>query len=149
MVSRPKELGERLVVLFDGHCALCNRTVRWFLRHDRQDRLRFAAFEASGWGELLKRHGISVPDSESGPNTILVLRDFSGAEEEILVRTDAALAMLRELSPPWPAVSAVLRLVPRPVRDLAYRLVARWRIRIWGRLESCPIPTAEERERFL
>jgi predicted DCC family thiol-disulfide oxidoreductase YuxK len=57
--------------------------------------------------------------------------------------------MLRELPRPWPPVVAVLRWIPRPVRDLGYRLIARWRYRIWGRLKSCPLPTAEERTRFL
>jgi len=59
------------------------------------------------------------------------------------------LTLLRELPSPWPAAAAALRLVPRPLRALGYRLVARWRYRIWGRLESCPLPTTEERERFL
>jgi predicted DCC family thiol-disulfide oxidoreductase YuxK len=58
-------------------------------------------------------------------------------------------AMLRELPRPWPAVAVALGWVPGFLSDPAYRLVARWRYRIWGRLESCPIPTAEERARFL
>ena len=149
MVSGFAKLGDRLVVLFDGHCALCNGTVRWFLRRDRRDRLRFADFDAAGWGQLLARHGISVANAEAGPNTIFVVRGFGGAGEEILIRSDAALAMLRELPRPWPPVVAVLRWIPRPVRDLGYRLIARWRYRIWGWLKSCPLPTAEERTRFL
>ncbi|MGD0940721.1 MAG: DCC1-like thiol-disulfide oxidoreductase family protein [Terracidiphilus sp.] len=144
-----RDPGDRLVVLFDGHCVLCNRTVRWFLRRDRGDRLRFAAFEAEGWGEALARHGISVADVPAGPETIFVVRNFEGAAEEVLIRSNAALAALRELPRPWPAIAATLRLIPRPVRDVVYRLVARWRNRIWGRLESCPIPAPEERERFL
>jgi predicted DCC family thiol-disulfide oxidoreductase YuxK len=149
MVSGITELGGRLVVLFDGHCALCNGAVRWFLRRDGRDRLRFAAFEAASWAEKLARHGINVASVEAAPNTILVIRDLGGAKEEVLVRSDAALAMLRELPRPWPAVAAALKIIPRPVRDLGYRLIARWRYRIWGRLESCAIPTAEERTRFL
>jgi predicted DCC family thiol-disulfide oxidoreductase YuxK len=67
----------------------------------------------------------------------------------LLSRSDAVLALLSRLPSPWPTVAGALRLVPRPLRDLAYRLVARWRYRVWGRLETCPIPTAEERNRFL
>ncbi len=149
MVSSLPELGDRLLVLFDGHCGLCNRTVRWFLHRDRRDRLRFAAFEAQHWAELLARHGIGPANVDAAPNTILVIRKLGGAGEKILVRSDAALDMLRELPRPWPAVAAALRFIPRPVRDLAYRLIARGRHRIWGRLESCPLPTAGEREHFL
>jgi predicted DCC family thiol-disulfide oxidoreductase YuxK len=67
----------------------------------------------------------------------------------MLVRSDAVVALLGELPQPWPSIAAILRWLPRPLRDLGYRLIARWRYRIWGRLESCPIPASEERQRFL
>lgn len=149
MVSGFPQLGDRLLVLFDGYCVLCNRTVRWFLRRDRLDRLRFAAFESIDFTALLARRHIAEANTETGPNTIMVVRNFVGPAEEILVRSDAALAMLHELPRPWPTVAAALHLIPRPLRDLAYRLIARLRYRIWGRLESCPLPTAEESTRFL
>jgi predicted DCC family thiol-disulfide oxidoreductase YuxK len=149
MVSGLTEPGDRLVVLFDGHCVLCNGAVRWFLRRDRRDRLRFAPFEAAGWGELRARHGICVANVAAGPSTVFVVRGLGCEREEVLVRSDAALAMLHELPRPWPAIAALLRIIPHPVRDLLYRLIAHWRYRIWGRLESCPLPTAEERGRFL
>ena len=57
--------------------------------------------------------------------------------------------MLGELSQPWPIVGVALGWIPRPVLDLGYRFIARWRYHIWGRLESCPVPTSEERVRFL
>jgi len=85
----------------------------------------------------------------NGPNSILVALYIGSPAERLLARSDAVLAVLAELPQPWPALAAILRLIPRPLRDLVYRLVARWRYRIWGRLESCPIPTAAERDRFL
>jgi predicted DCC family thiol-disulfide oxidoreductase YuxK len=146
--SLPK-LGDRMLVIFDGHCVFCNGAVRWFMRRDRHDRLRFAASESVNVAALLARHRSTVANAEDGPNTILLVRDFGGSAEVLLVRSNAALAMLRELPQPWPAVAAALRLIPRALRDLGYRLIARWRYRIWGRLESCPLPTAEERKSFL
>lgn len=148
-MSGSDEIDGRLLVIFDGHCVLCNGMVRWLLRRDRRDRLRFAAFDAENVADLLARHGIQLSGPQVSPSTMLVVKDFNRATEEILVRSDAALAMLRELPRPWPAIAAALRLIPRPVRDLGYRLVARLRNRIWGRLKSCPRPTAEERTRFL
>jgi predicted DCC family thiol-disulfide oxidoreductase YuxK len=139
----------RLLVIFDGQCVLCNRTVRWLLRRDRRDRLRFAASESPAVSGLLARHGFAEFDSEAGPTTILVLRDPDGPKEQLLAGSDAVVAILRELPGPWPAVAAILGWVPRPVRDFGYRLVARWRYRIWGRLAVCPTPTADERARFL
>jgi predicted DCC family thiol-disulfide oxidoreductase YuxK len=148
-VSCLAELGDRLVVIFDGHCGLCNRTVRWLLRRDRRDQLRFVASESEMAAGLLARHGINSPDAESGPATILAVLNFGGPAERVLARSEAVLALLAELPRPWPAVAAALGWIPRPLRDLGYRLIARWRYRIWGRLESCPVPTAEERKRFL
>jgi predicted DCC family thiol-disulfide oxidoreductase YuxK len=142
-------MGGRLLVVFDGRCGFCNRAVRWFLRRDRRDRMRFVASESEKVAELLARQGIEAADSGSGPGTILVIEDADGPAEKLLNRSDAVVAMLSKLPRPWAAVGVGLKWVPRPVRDLGYRLIARWRYRIWGRLENCPLPTAEERERFL
>jgi len=141
-------IGGRLLVVFDGRCGFCNRAVRWFLRRDRRDRLRFVASESEKVAGLLARHGIEA-DSGAGPGTILVVEDADEPGEKLLVRSDGVVAMLHELPQPWAAIGVGLRWVPRPARDLGYRLVACWRYRIWGRLESCPLPTAEERVRFL
>jgi predicted DCC family thiol-disulfide oxidoreductase YuxK len=149
-VNQVDDIGGRLLVMFDGHCGFCNASVRWLLRRDRGDRLRFVALESERAAPVLARHelGRSMAGG-SIPKTILVVRDAGGAAESVLVRSDAVVALLRELPRPWPWVGAALGWVPRPLRDLGYRLVARWRYRIWGRLESCPVPSAAERERFL
>jgi predicted DCC family thiol-disulfide oxidoreductase YuxK len=83
------------------------------------------------------------------PNTVVVVRNAGGATEMTFKRSDAAIEMLSELPQPWRFSGIVLGWIPRPVRDLGYRLVARWRYPIWGRLESCPLPTALERAHFL
>jgi predicted DCC family thiol-disulfide oxidoreductase YuxK len=84
-----------------------------------------------------------------GPDTILVLRRVDTPLEEMLVRSNAVLACLRVLPQPWPSVAGLARLIPRPIREMIYRLVARWRYRIWGRYATCPIPTPKERSHFL
>ena len=143
------QIGDRLLVIFDGQCGLCNRAVRWLVRRDSQDRLRFVAFESEMVAGILARQGIGAPDPESGPDTILVVREFGHPAELVLVRSEAVLALLAELPRPWPTVETVLGWIPRPVLDLGYRLVTRWRYRIWGRLENCPVPTAENGRHFL
>ena len=143
------QLGDRLLVIFDGHCGLCNGAVRWLLRHDRRDRLRFAASESPTVAGLLVRNGAGGQNPAQVPDTILAVRDPGGAEERVLVRSDAALALLGELPRPWPAVAAALGWIPRPLRNLGYRIVARCRYRIRGRLESCPLPETGQREKFL
>jgi predicted DCC family thiol-disulfide oxidoreductase YuxK len=158
------ERGDRLLVIFDGHCGFCNGSVRWLLRRDRWDRLRFVASESPKVAGLLARHGIGPEVQGSGPgtipvstiqprtiqpSTILVARDAGGLGERVFTRSEALVELLGELPRPWPAVGVALGWVPGPVRDLGYQMIARWRYRIWGRLESCPLPTPEERERFL
>jgi predicted DCC family thiol-disulfide oxidoreductase YuxK len=146
-MTDPIQIGGRLLVIFDGHCGFCNHSVRWFLRRDRGDRLRFAPSQSPAVAVLLARHEIDA--SSATPNTMFVVRDPGGPAERLLDRSRAVLAILAELPQPWPAIAAALVWVPRPLRDLGYRIIARWRYRIWGRLEICPIPTAEERGRFL
>jgi predicted DCC family thiol-disulfide oxidoreductase YuxK len=119
------------------------------MRRDHKDRLRFVAMESAKVAALLGRHGLDGPLAASGPGTMLVVCDVGGPAESVLLRSDAMVALLRELPRPWPGVGVAMKWIPLPVRDLGYRLVARWRYRIWGRLESCPVPTAKERERFL
>ena len=149
MMNNIAALGDRLLVIFDGQCGLCNRAVRWLVRRDSQDRLRFVAAGSEKVAGLLMRHEISLPDAKFSPDTILVVREFGHPSEVVLVRSEAVLALLAELPRPWPTVEIVLGWIPRPILDLGYRLVTRWRYRIWGRLENCPVPTAENGRHFL
>ena len=146
------ELEGRLLVVYDGECGFCNRSIRWFLRRDRKDRLRFVPSNSPAVAELLSRHGIqtnSDTSPDSAPDTILVLRNVDTPIEELLVRSNAILACMRVLPQPWPFLATLARIIPRPVRESAYRLIARWRYKIWGRHTTCPIPTPAERKHFL
>jgi len=146
-------LQNRLLVVFDGECGFCNGAIRWLLRRDRHDRLRFAPSNDPAVAAILANHGFSATGAESsqtsGLDTILVLRNVGTHVEELLVRSNAVLACLRVLPQPWPLLASILRLVPRPVRESAYRYIAANRYRVAGRYTSCPIPTAAERGHFL
>ena len=147
-MSEVNQLGDRLLVIFDGQCGFCNGWVRWLLKRDGRDRLRFASTSSPAAAPLLAR----CPELlEPGgiPGTVLVFRHPLQAEERPLTRFAATLALFAELQRPWPAVAALLSWVPNFLSDPPYRLVARWRYRIRGRLESCPIPAEEDRARFL
>jgi predicted DCC family thiol-disulfide oxidoreductase YuxK len=151
------DLTGRLLVLYDGECGFCNYSIRWLLSRDGHDRLRFAPSNLPAVQELLSSHGVPLKrqnsgpnlEPESGPDTLLVFRNTGTPVEELLVRSNAFLACLRVLPQPWPSLAAILRLLPRALRDFVYRLIARHRYRIWGRFASCPIPTPEERLHFL
>lgn len=127
------------IVLFDGVCNLCNTSVQFIIRRDPAGRFRFASLQSPLGEELLARFGIDRGVTDS---VVLVEGDRWYAE------SDAALRIARGLKGAWKAL-AVLRGIPRPLRDAAYRLVARNRYRWFGKQETCWLPTPELRERFL
>ena len=151
------QLQGRLLVVYDGECGFCNQSIRWLLRRDGKDRLRFAPSTAPAVIELLARHGFEPfgqgafgeSGRDLGRETMMVFRNIGTPIEELLIRSNAVLACLRVLPQPWPMLAAALRLIPRPIRESGYRYIARERYRIWGRYTTCPIPTAEERQHFL
>ena len=138
-------VGEGPVVLYDGVCGLCNRYVQFVLRRDRRGHFRFAPLQGAFGMAALARHGLAVG---SDPSSIVLLEAPGTAHERARVRSDAVLAVMSGLGGVWPW-SAVLRIVPRVVRDAVYDLVARVRYRIFGRLEACPVPSPAERRLFL
>ena len=126
------------ILFFDGVCGLCNAAVDWFVARDAAGVLRFAPLQ----GETAER---LLPDTDRECLDSLVLLDESGRSR----RTRAAVRALGHLGGRWAAASWALWLIPAPLRDLGYRLIAKFRYAIWGKKESCRMPTPEERGRFL
>jgi predicted DCC family thiol-disulfide oxidoreductase YuxK len=141
-------IGNRLLVVFDGYCGLCNGLVRWLLHRDKQDRLRFAASASPAAAQLIERHA-ELLEPNGIPGTVLVFRNPLQADEQLWVRFKGTLVVLRELPQPWPTIASALGWIPDFFSDPIYRLNGRWRYRIWGRLECCPLPAPEERAKFL
>ncbi|MEY2796315.1 MAG: hypothetical protein RIR10_2031 [Planctomycetota bacterium] len=133
---------EPTIVLFDGRCGLCTRSVQFILKRDRNARFRFAPLESAVAARACARIGAPTPQTVE-PDSIIVI-----ADNRALERSDAALAIAARLPLPWP-IFAVFRVVPRGLRDWAYGIVARNRYRWFGRHDACMIPTAEQRARFL
>jgi predicted DCC family thiol-disulfide oxidoreductase YuxK len=144
-VPAPLSPAGRSVLLYDGECGLCQFTVRWMLRHDPGGRLLFAAQQTAVGGEIFHRHSL---DKEQVNSAVLVT-GFATPQELLAVRSDAILGALRELGGGWAVLASIARVVPRPLRDAAYRWLARNRIRLFGKANTCSIPTAAERARFL
>jgi predicted DCC family thiol-disulfide oxidoreductase YuxK len=140
-VSSPIGSDRHPVVLFDGVCNLCDRTVQFIIDHDPAARFRFAAQQSTAGAALLAEHGIPVGQG-TADSVILV----DGAK--VLTDSTAVLRILAGFAGPWRFVG-MLRIVPRPIRDVVYRIVARYRYRWFGRADECRIPTPELRARFL
>jgi predicted DCC family thiol-disulfide oxidoreductase YuxK len=128
------------LVLYDGTCGLCHRTVRWLVRHDRARALRYAPLQ----GDAAARARAAHPELPADLDNVVFLDDG-----RVHVRSAAFLAIARHLPAPWRWARA-LEIVPRPILDLAYRFVARVRYRVFGRRpDACELPTPDERARFL
>lgn len=127
------------IVFYDGVCGLCNKTVRRLVRLDRDRRFRYAPLQGELGGRLRAERD-DVPDD---------LDSFVYLEDgRAYLRSRALVRAARQLCYPW-KMASWLWIIPWPITDLVYRLVARWRYRIWGKYDECRIPTPEERELFL
>lgn len=137
--------GTNPIVLYDGVCGLCNRSVQFLLKHDKQARFRFASLQSDFAGKVLGRHGLDPKDLD----TVHVVENYDQPGERVLQRSDAILRAGRELGGFWSAASSVARIVPRPLRDLVYRFVATNRYRVFGKYDTCMLPDPNQRSRFL
>ena len=132
------------LVLYDGVCGLCDHFVQFLLRIDAQDRLRFAALQGPIGAKILQEAGRAA----TSLSTVIVVADYGTAAQRLLDRSDAALFAIASAGGAYRAAGA-LRIVPRFIRDAVYDLVARWRYRIFGRFDACPIPGPATRAKFL
>ena len=127
------------LLLYDGVCGLCDRLVQWILAHERDQTLRFAPLQGETTARLRARH----PTIPTEVSTVVYL-----AGGTVHLRSKAILHSARHLRRPW-RWAFHLRWVPAIIADLVYRLVARVRYRLWGKLDACRIPDPASRHRFL
>ena len=126
--------------MFDGVCVLCSHWVTFVIRHDRQRLYKFAAMQTATGRELLLRHGIDPDD----PLSFLLIEAGRGYTD-----TEGIVRVLRSFGGVWLVLSALIRVVPRFVRDPLYRWVARNRYRLFGRHDACMLPSPQTADRFL
>ena len=134
------------VLFYDGVCGLCNRTVQCIVKRDRREVFRFAPLQGPLANRILKAYGIDPSDLDT---IYVAVNCDQSSKERLLATSDAAVFVLRELGGIWRVGAALLGLMPRSVRDWGYGLIARNRYRIFGRYETCPIPSENVRTRFL
>jgi predicted DCC family thiol-disulfide oxidoreductase YuxK len=133
-----------ILVLYDGVCAMCNGLVKFLVERDGDDRFRFLALQ-SELGRTVVRERGGDPDEVS---TLYVITSPGRAGERVLVRGRAGIRAMSAAGGLWVLLHG-LRLLPSFLLDLGYRLLAKHRYRIAGRLDACPVPPAEHRHKFL
>ncbi|MDB4877673.1 MAG: hypothetical protein JWM41_4119 [Gemmatimonadetes bacterium] len=134
------------VLLFDGTCGFCARSVQFVLAHEtRRQTLHFASLQSEYGTELRRNH----PELERVDSVIWLEPAEAGRPEAVLVRSAAVFRVLHYLGGVWSALATLGRLVPRVIRDAVYDLVARHRQRLVGSGPSCLLPSPEQRARFI
>lgn len=126
------------IILFDGVCNFCNASINFVIDHDVERRFRFASLQSDIGQHILTENSRSVSDFD----TVLLVR-----EGKVYEKSTAALEIARYLRG-WAWLYA-FRFIPRFIRDAVYNLIAKNRYRIFGKSESCRIPTPEERSLFI
>ncbi|MED1204021.1 thiol-disulfide oxidoreductase DCC family protein [Heyndrickxia acidicola] len=126
------------IVLFDGECNLCSSSVQFIIKRDVEGYFRFASLQGKNGGKLLKEYGVK----EDMQSVVLI------EEGKAYTQSLAALRICRHLKGYWKLLW-FLRVIPSPIRNFFYRLVAKNRYKWFGKSESCMLPQPHLREKFL
>ena len=129
----------KAIVLFDGVCNFCNASVNFVIERDKRDYFRFAPLQGEPARQIMTDNGLAV----GALDTLLL---YEG--EKIYTRSTAALRIARRLSGGWP-LFYMFMVVPRPIRDFVYNIIAKNRYLIFGKKESCAVPSPERRAKYL
>lgn len=132
------------VLLYDGVCAVCNKTVQTILKHDRQGTMRFAALQSDYGEAAIERY----PELKGVDSVILLEPSGVNGDERAYARSTAALKVASYLGGLW-KLFLVAYILPRPLRDALYDFVARNRYKVFGKHDSCMLPPPNARARFL
>lgn len=126
------------ILLFDGECGFCNRSVQFILRREKNKTLHFAALQSEA-GIALRRYF----EIEENTDSMILIKDHSA-----FIKSCAALRVTRYMKGLWPLMMIFI-VIPPFLRNLVYNFIAKRRMRWFGRVESCALLKNEDRDRFL
>ncbi|PLR76640.1 thiol-disulfide oxidoreductase [Bacillus sp. V3-13] len=126
------------IILFDGVCNLCNSSVQFIIKRDQQGYFKFASIQGEAGQKLLKENNIN-----NGIDSIVLIE-----KQKVYIKSSAALRIAGKLQGGGKLL-ALLLLVPVPIRNFLYDWIAHNRYRWFGKQDSCMLPTASIKERFL
>jgi predicted DCC family thiol-disulfide oxidoreductase YuxK len=127
------------IIIFDGVCNFCNKTVNTILKFDKQTYFQFAPSQSNAAKVIIQQLNI---DQKAIASVILIDQD------QIYTKTDAVLQIAKHLNG-WPKLFLLLKFIPKPIRDFGYDLIANNRYRLFGKKAACMVPEASIRDRFL
>lgn len=128
------------IILFDGVCHLCVGSVQFIIKRDPTGKFKFTSLQSEAGKQYLQKYKL-----ENELDTFIFL---DVENEKVYTKSTAALRVCKELSS-WARILYPLLIVPRPIRDFVYTLIAKNRYKWFGRKESCMIPTPSLKKRFI
>lgn len=129
---------EKPVIFFDGVCNLCNASVQFAIKHDKNEVFKFTALQGNYAKTILPKFNINLERI----NTIILVEN-----NQLYTKSSAALRIAKKLNGLWPMLYAFM-IIPKFIRDWFYDIIAKNRYKWWGRQESCWVPTPELKQRF-
>lgn len=132
---------ENEIILFDGVCNFCNSSVNFIIDHDAKNYFKFAALQSEVGEKLQKEYGINPEDKNL--DSILLIEGG-----KLHTHSTAALRIAKQLRGLW-SFLYIFIIVPKPLRDIFYKLFAKNRYRLFGKRDACRLPSPEERAKFL
>lgn len=128
-----------MILIFDGVCNLCQSSVNFVIRHDKNGRFQFTSAQSQTGIALQKQHHLNALDSE----TVVLIKDGIA-----YTKSDAAIEIAKNLNGGWKLLS-VVKIMPKAVRDWGYQKIAANRYNWFGKKDSCMVPSPAIRSRFL
>jgi len=126
------------ILLFDGVCNLCDSTVQFVIKRDPHAQFRFASLQSEKGQQLIQQYGIA-----NDLNSFILID-----QDRCYSKSSAALRVMKNIKGPWRLLYGLI-IVPRPIRDAGYDLIAKNRYKWFGKKEQCMLPSPDIRERFL
>ena len=126
------------IILFDGVCNLCNNFVPFIIKFDKNNIFRFAAMQTKAGENIIQEYGV-LNDRKS----IILIK-----EGVVLYKSDAIIEIARQITG-WPSILKYGFLFPKFLRDGIYDLIAKNRYYLFGKKETCSIPSEKDSKRFI
>lgn len=127
------------IILFDGVCNFCNKTVNIIIKHDRTDKFRFAPLQSVYSQDMLFKFGLS----QQALSSVILIE-----EGQLFTKSDAVIKIAHQLSG-WPQLFFYTKWIPKVIRNFFYDVLAKYRYRLFGKKTSCMVPSKKMQDKFL
>ncbi|TAK60193.1 MAG: thiol-disulfide oxidoreductase DCC family protein [Bacteroidetes bacterium] len=140
MTSQPTNTVNNFsLIIFDGECNFCNRSVQFIIKRDREEKFKFASSQSPAGKQILTQFNLQPETID----TVVLIQDGKS-----YTKSDAAINIAQELPGFWKFFS-VVKIIPRPIRDYFYTIIAHNRYALFGKRDTCDIMDEEQKKRFI